>query len=231
MCTVVIRVPDDSGPVRVLAVRDEDPARPWLPLGAWWPEHPDVRGIKDQLAGGAWLAVDDDKLAVLLNRAGGSDVVPPASRGALVMGAMARQPLPDPLTTLGFNLVEATADGARITSWEGGSPRVTDLAPGTHMIAHDDVDDPATPRVAAWLDEFAAAPTDGDRWWEAWLDVLSGSAGMEATDDRAIVRDNRPHGFPTLTLLVCVVSLGPDGTDARMATLDRPGVWNDVTLD
>ena len=75
MCTVVVRVPEpDGGPVRLLAVRDEDPARPWRPLGPWWPEHPGVRGVRDDLAGGAWLAADDKRLAVLLNRAGGADV-------------------------------------------------------------------------------------------------------------------------------------------------------------
>ena len=230
MCTVVIRVPDGPGPVRVLAVRDEDPHRPWRPLGPWWSRQPQVRGIMDELAGGAWLAVDDSKVAVLLNRMGGSDVVPPASRGTLVMRAMSREPLPDPLTTLGFNLVEATAYGARVTSWEGGEPRVVELTPGTHMIAHDDVDDPTTPRVAAWLDAFAAAPTDGERWWQGWLDVVAASAAQDPTHDRAIVRDKRPHGFPTLSLLVCAVSLGPEGTDARMATLDHPGAWNDLEL-
>ena len=74
MCTVVIRVPEpDRGDVRILAVRDEDPGRPWLPLGAWWPEHPEVEGVMDQLAGGAWLAHDDRRLAVLLNRADALD--------------------------------------------------------------------------------------------------------------------------------------------------------------
>ena len=68
MCTVVIRVPTaGGGPVRVLAVRDEDPSRPWRPLGPWWPKLPQVRGVKDELAGGAWLAADDTRLAVLLN--------------------------------------------------------------------------------------------------------------------------------------------------------------------
>jgi len=47
MCTVVIRVPekpDDA--VQVLAVRDEDPARGWDPLGESWPEHPGIIGVR-----------------------------------------------------------------------------------------------------------------------------------------------------------------------------------------
>lgn len=231
MCTVVIRVPEPGqGDVRVLAVRDEDPTRSWRPLGQWWPERPGVEGILDELAGGAWLAHDGATLAVLLNRDGGSDVEVPASRGSLVLDAVAGAPLPEPLTTLGFNLVVADAEGVSVTSWEGGSPRVTRLRPGTHMIAHEDVDAPTTARIAAWLDAFSAAPTDADPWWGAWIDTLARTAGIDPIDDRAIVRDNRPHGFPTQTLLVCVATVGADGVSATMATLDEPGAWNDLAL-
>lgn len=231
MCTVVIRVPESADDdVRILAIRDEDPHRPWRPLGQWWPDRPGVTGVLDELAGGAWLAHDDERLAVLLNREGGSTVAVPASRGGLVLGSIAGDPLPDPLLTLGFNLVEADRGGVRITSWDGGVPRLTDLAPGTHMIAHDDVDDPATPRVAAWLADFAAASTDGDRWWEEWVAVLRRTAEIGPEDDRAIIRDNRPHGYPTLTLLVCAATIGATGVRATMATLDDPGAWNDVSL-
>lgn len=228
MCTVVIRIPEKGArDIRILAVRDEDPHRPWRPLGSWWPQHPGVSGIQDILAGGAWLAHTDDRVAVLLNRAGGADVPVPTSRGGLVLGSVTGVPLPDPLTTLGFNLVEAWADGARVTSWEGGRPRVTDLEPGTHMIAHEDVDAPTTARVAAWRQLFAATPTTGERWWDAWLHALGETARtVDAKDDRAIIRDNHPHGFPTLSLLVCVASVGPDGVETRMATLREPGHWN-----
>ena len=231
MCTVVIRVPEPGrGPVRILAIRDEDPLRPWRPLGQWWPALPQVEGILDESAGGAWLAHDDTRLAVLLNRDGGSDAASPTSRGSLVLDAVSGATLPDPLTTLGFNLVKASAEGVSITSWEGGAVRTVELAPGTHMMAHDDVDDPATARVSAWRHAFADAPTDGPNWWAPWLEVLRQSADLSPTDDRAIIRDNRPHGYPTKTLLVCAASLSSSGVDASMATLDTPGQWNDVTL-
>ena len=53
---------------------------------------------------------------------------------------------------------------------------------------------------------------------------LGGAALMVVP--RAIIRDNRPHGFPTLSLLVCVASVGRAGVEARMTTLERPGHWN-----
>lgn len=230
MCTVVVRVPEPgAGPVRLLAVRDEDPGRPWRPLGHWWREHPTMRGIQDQQAGGAWLATLGGRAAVLLNRDGGSTSPQPTSRGTLVTATVTGQPLPSPLTTLGFNLVDATLDRVRVTSWTGGHPRIEPLSPGTHMIAHDDVDDARTPRIQAWLGRFAEATTESGPWWLDWMDVLRDSARLAPTDDRAIVRDNRPQR-PTLTLLVCAVSVYADRTEAAMATLDRPGRWNPLSL-
>jgi hypothetical protein len=137
------------------------------------------------------------------------------------------------LTTLGFNLVQVTATGARVVSWEGGAPSVVDLLPGTHMIAHDDLDDPRTARIAAWRDAFTAASTSADtdgQWWGDWLAVLARSSQLGPTDDRAIIRDNRPHGYPTLSLLVSAASLTSKGVEVRMAALDEPGRWNDLTL-
>lgn len=167
---------------------------------------------------------------MLLNRDGGTTLAAPTSRGSLVLDAVAARPLPQPLTTLGFNLVTADADGVEVTSWSSGAPRTVTLGPGTHMIAHDDVDDPATARVAAWRDAFTAAPTDGDPWWRGWLDVLRTSASLEPTDDRAIIRDNRPHGLATLSLLVCAASVGRDGVQATMRALETPGQWNELGL-
>ena len=62
MCTVIVSVPNAPGaPTRLLAVRDEDPARPWNPLGAWWPERDDrIVGVRDVRAGGAWLAAQEN---------------------------------------------------------------------------------------------------------------------------------------------------------------------------
>jgi hypothetical protein len=101
------------------------------------------------------------------------------------------------------------------------------------MIAHDDLDDPRTARIAAWRDAFAAASTSADtdgHWWGDWLSVLARASELDPTDDRAIIRDNRPHGYPTLSLLVSVASLSNEGVEVRMAALDQPGRWNDLAL-
>ena len=236
MCTVVIRVPASADePTRVLAIRDEDPERPWNALGPWWPENEGVVGVRDARAGGAWLAADPEtrRLSVLLNRADvatrpESELI---SRGGIVLeSVLGRSPEGRP-PTHGFNLVEVRTDGSRVLTWDGEVLRTTDLAPGTHMIAHDDVDDPATPRIARWLGDFQAAPVgDGDRWWDAWLGVLRRSAELEPTDDRAIIRDNRPFGYPTLSLLACVASVSPDALEVAYGELAEPGHWDELDL-
>jgi len=238
MCTVVIRVPESPDePTRVLAVRDEDPARPWNPLGRWWPEaHDGVVGVRDVRAGGAWLAADPaaGRLAVLLNRADvdtrrESELV---SRGGLVLDAVAgRSPAGEP-PTHGFNLVEVDGGRARVLMWDGEALRTVELAPGTHMIAHDDVDDPATPRIARWLGEFQQAPpAAGEEWWMPWVEVLARSAELAPTDDDAIIRDNRPYGYPTLSLLACVAYVSPHDVDVHYGELTEPGRWGGLELD
>ncbi|MDY0909185.1 NRDE family protein [Microbacterium sp. CFBP9034] len=237
MCTVVIRVPASADePTRLLAVRDEDPARPWNPLGRWWPEpHDGVVGVRDVRAGGAWLAADPEahRLAVLLNRADvstrpESELV---SRGGIVLDSVdGRSPAAEPRTH-GFNLVEIDRGAARVLMWDGATLRAEDLAPGTHMIAHDDVDDPGTPRISRWIDEFrdASLPSSG-RWWGPWVDVLERSTELESTDDRAIIRDNRPYGYPTLSLLACVASVSRDGVEVSYGELREPGHWGGLDL-
>jgi hypothetical protein len=170
---------------------------------------------------------------VLLNRADASARPEQEllSRGGIVLeSVLGRSPEGEP-PTHGFNLVEVRADGSRVLTWDGEALRTIALAPGTHMIAHDDVDDPATPRIARWLGDFQGAPVgDGDRWWDAWLDVLRRSAELEPTDDRAIIRDNRPLGYPTLSLLACVASVSPDGIEVAYGELAEPGHWDELDL-
>ncbi|TDN92093.1 NRDE family protein [Microbacterium sp. BK668] len=252
MCTVIVHVPASVGePLRLLAVRDEDPARPWDAIGPWWPEtYPGVVGVRDVRAGGAWLAADPDegRLAVLLNRADVETIPDDAvrSRGGLVLESVAGRSPGEHPPTHGFNLVEVAGTRVSVTTWDGTDRRAVQLGPGTHMIAHDDVDDAATPRIARWLAPFteahtapatdASAPAVADLdepagtppgdWFAPWLALLEASADLPPTDDEAIIRDNRPHGYPTLSLLVCTATIGPDGVELAYGAFDEPGRWN-----
>lgn len=220
MCTVVIEVPQRAAdPVRMLAVRDEDPARPWDGPGEWWADRPGVVGVRDRRANGAWLAVSSaaGRLAVILNRGEpveAPDGSPLASRGAIVLDSVAGIPLRGRPRTAAFNLVEIEGGRATATSWDGVSVRRAALGPGVHMIAHHDVDDPRSARIVRWLPEFRAlAEEEGrrspfDEWSGRWIGLLGRSAELGPDDDRAIVRDNTPHGYPTRSLLVCVAEVG-----------------------
>lgn len=232
MCTVVIDAADAAS-VRLLAVRDEDPQREWDALGAWWPErYPGVIGIRDRRAGGAWLAANpaERRLAVLLNRADVLDL--PAdravSRGALALESVVGRSPAAPELMHGFNLLEVRPEGSRVLSWDGEALRATSIEPGTHMIAHDDLDDAATPRIAAWLPEFRAlGPTSESIDWRAdWVGMLAASAMLSPEDDRAIIRDNRPHGYPTQSLLYCTAAVTEAGVDVEYHALPTPAHWS-----
>lgn len=232
MCTVIIRVPDDPGDaVRVLAIRDEDPQRAWDPLGEWWLHtHPGVVGVRDARAGGAWLAAKSrpSRFAVLLNRADLSSRPESElhSRGSIVLDAVSGVLPTAPMATQGFNLVTVDDELAKVFTWDGAALTEAVLSPGTHMIAHDGINDENTPRIAQWLDQFRSAPLDADpTWWTSWVDVLDRSTALDSTDDRAIIRDNRPHGYPTLSLLACAASISAVGVAAHYGELAEPGQW------
>lgn len=230
MCTVVIDVAEPGGS-RLLAVRDEDPERAWDSLGPWWPEqYPGVNGIRDRRAGGAWLAVDAERhrLAVLLNRADVLDLPEDQvrTRGSLVLESVAGRSPEAPLAMHGFNLLEVSPDAARVLSWDGKTLTETPVPHGVHMIAHDDLDDPATARIARWLPEFQARPARANGWEKSWVDLLGASAALDPTDDAAIIRDNRPHGYPTQSLLYAVAEVGHYGVTIDESDLTTPGHWN-----
>lgn len=224
MCTAVIDV-TTAGTVRLLAVRDEDPARAWDAPGEWWPEHPGVVGVRDRRAGGAWLAVNpaERRLAVLLNRADSiglpEDLL--LSRGSLALDAVEGKPPAGSPRMHGFNLLDVNPDGARVLSWDGIELRTTTVPPGVHMIAHDDLDDAATPRIATWLPEFRSLRSHRDGT-SAWIAVLERSSTLAPEDDRALIRDNRPYGYSTQSLLYCTATVTAGGVDLGYRALPRP---------
>lgn len=241
MCTVVIEVPPslDTAPrgVRLLAVRDEEPSRPWDPPGEWWPrEHPGVIGVRDRQANGAWLAAHpaEQRLAVIVNRAPAAGSGRPQgpvtdlrSRGHIVLDAVVGIRPVDPPGTASFTLVTVEPTGATVTSWDGTQLRTQLLTPGIHMLAHHEVDDIThTPRIAAWLPDFRALTGLGAQWRDEWIALLGRTAQLPNSDDRAIIRDNTPHGYPTQSLLACLAEVGPQGMHLDTAVLTAAGTWS-----
>ncbi|MFC6235859.1 hypothetical protein ACFPZL_12280, partial [Leucobacter soli] len=182
------------------------------------------------------------RLSLVLNRAETSPLglpqgpSPAGSRGVLVLDEASGRTIPDPPGTANFNLVGLSRTGARVTSWDGTGYHRTDLEPGMHMIAHHDVDDAVrTPRIAHWLPAFReVAGLPDAEWREQWIGVLDESTRLAVDDDRAIIRDNRRHGYATLSLLVCLAELRPgatgdEGADGSLsidtAVLAEPAHW------
>lgn len=235
MCTVIVQVPESaSESVRLLAVRDEDPLRAWDPPGAWWPELPGVIGVRDRRAGGAWLATRDNGLSVLLNRAESTHSHLPAtsgllSRGAIVLDDVTGTPVPDPPQTASFNLISARPGTATVTSWDGETLQHLNLEPGMHMVAHHDADDPRSARIEKWLPEFTKLTSLGSDWRTGWVDLLARTTKLPVSDDRAIIRDNHTHGYPTASLLVCTAEIPSDPNahvQLESAILSGPAVWD-----
>lgn len=232
MCTLIVRVPDDEGqPVRLIAVRDEDPAREWNALGPWWPgSHPGAIGVQDARAGGAWLAAlpDEGRLAVLLNVGGPNPQPGLASRGEVVLDAVARI-APDPnRRTQPYALVTVAGSSVELTLSNGSTHKTQAIEPGVHMLVNSPIIDDATfARVERWLPEFRDATPEGepDNWFEGWIGVLERSAELAPTDDAAIIRDNRPYGIGTLSLLMCSATITPESALVDYVEFGEPGAW------
>lgn len=232
MCTVVVRVPAEaSRPTRVLAIRDEDPTRPWNPLGPWWPDtHPGVDGVRDERAGGAWLATlpDAGRLAVLLNVGGPRPTPRLASRGEVVLDAVCGRTAENSRRTQPYNLVGVTGSRVSLTLSDGAEFESQFLPPGVHMLVNSAIpNDMSFARVVRWLEEFrATAPGhDVSDWFGPWLGLLAHSTGLPPTDDAALIRDNRPWGIPTLSLLFCTATVTDSRVDATYVELAHPGHW------
>ncbi len=188
MCTVISLVrPGHAWPLLLAANRDERTDRAWDPPGAYWPGRPGLIAGRDQLGGGTWMALRGGVVAAVLNRPGSLGPEPgKRSRGALPLLALDHA---DPVAAVAgldaaeyrtFNMVVAGRDGAWFVRGEGaGRPQAVRLLPGLHMTTAHDPDDLASPRVAAHLPRFRAAPPPdpacGD--WQVWQALLADGSG------------------------------------------------------
>lgn len=227
MCTVVVRR-TAAGPAEVLAVRDEMTTREFDDPGRWWPEHPDVVGGRDRVAGGTWCATDVSTgvTALVLNRyheRPAADGAP--SRGVLpllaaVHGAgWAEHVRLDGMA--GFLLVLVTPD--RLTTWEhdGEGLVVTEHGEGTSVFTSGGPEDR---KGELWQGRFAAAAFP-----DRWRDLVHEQA--PAPEPEALVvrreRDGRVYG----TVFAETLDARPGRLRLQYSRTPWTGAWEAAAFD
>jgi uncharacterized protein with NRDE domain len=216
MCTVVLlRRPGHDWPLLLGANRDELISRPWLAPARHWPERRHVVAGIDQLAGGTWLALNDDGVcACILNRQ--NSLGPAAdkrSRGELPLEAVdhaeAREAAKalaalDPASYRSFNLIIADANNAywlRSTGEADSAIDVTDIPAGVSMITARDLNDPQSPRIQRHLSRFQTAPVpdpETDDWF-TWQGLLATRTTASNDDGRAAMNITTLGDFATVS--------------------------------
>ncbi len=191
MCTVIIlRRPGHEWPLILAANRDEMADRPWSPPGRHWPDRLDVVAGRDTVGGGSWLGMNDYAVvAAVMNRTGSLGPDPDKrSRGELVLEALDHADASAAAEALcqvnarayrPFNLVVADNRSAHWLKSTGTGPVAAWPIPaGINMLTAHDLNDTESPRVAAYLPRFRAAPAPdpGSDRWDVW-EMLLASAG------------------------------------------------------
>ncbi|MEU1286533.1 NRDE family protein [Kitasatospora sp. NPDC005856] len=248
--------PGAAVPVLLLSVRDEYLGRAWLPPDHHWPDRPELLGGLDLAAGGTWLAVDPGRrtAACLLN--GFGPLAPTdtrRTRGRLPLTAVREGGIGhlDPTPYDPFHLVLVRADGARVSSWDGGRLEERELPSGLSVVLNDGLEGLAAGRTtseriralmaaraahfrARFTAEARPEPTGegpAEAAWGGWLPIVAGD-GLAPDADAALVQrrdfgDGRLWGSSSISLL----ALGPDllryDFAAAPVTQDGPG-WRRV---
>lgn len=238
MCTLVIlRRPASPWPLLVAANRDEMAGRPWQAPGRHWPDRPEVVAGRDQLAGGSWLGLNDVGVtAAILNRVG---TLGPQqgkrSRGELVLEALDHNDAVEAAEALAhldgrayrpFNMVVADNRDAFWVRADGG-PRVAvhPIAAGLHLITALDLDDTASPRIAAYAPRFAHAalpdPATGD--WAAWAALMADTGNGADGEETPAMCFTRANGFGTVSSsLLALPEIGAETPPVWLFAADRP---------
>jgi hypothetical protein len=238
MCSVIILSrPEHDWPIIIAANRDEMHERPWDPPARHWSDRPEVVAGRDVLAGGSWLGINDFGLvAGILNRRNTLGPQPgKRSRGELVLEAldhadavMAAEALShlDGRAYRPFNMV--VADN-RDAFWlrADGTARVQahPIPAGLHMLTALELDDPASPRIAAFHPRFRTAatpaPEAGD--WAAWQALLADPGGGTAGEEMPAMCFLRPDGFGMVSgSLIALPAIGSEAKPHWLFAAGRP---------
>lgn len=238
MCTLVmLRRPQAEWPLIVAANRDEMEGRPWKPPGRHWPDRPEVVAGLDELAGGSWLGLNDvGVVAALLNRVG--TLGPQAgkrSRGELVLEALDHSDAVDAAEALShldgrayrpFNMVVAdNRDAYWIRADGSAAVTVFPIAEGLHVLTALELDDPASPRVAAYAPRFRAAPPPdpGTGDWRAWAELMADPGVGPDGEEVAAMCFRRDNGFGTVSSsLIGLPAMGADTPPVWLFAAGRP---------
>lgn len=252
MCSfVILRRPIHPWPVIIAANRDEMRDRSWLPPARHWPDRHEVVGGFDELAGGSWLALNDEGVvAAIMNRRGTlGPMEGKRSRGELVLEALDHADASDAAMALAelnalayrpFNMVVADNRDAYWIVNRGtgqGFVEVMPLPDGFSMICADDRNDPGNPRIRWYLPRFEAAPAPdpeaGD--WRAWEDLLNSREHSSEDGPAGAMRIETGSGFATTSSSLIALP-GPEQIGRRpvwrfteMRRHEEPE-WREVAL-
>ena len=239
MCTVLLRVaPGAPWPLLLGAVRDEFVDRPWDPPAAHW-DGPwaGLVGGRDLTAGGTWLALDPEAgaVAALLNGfrrdPPGAGEPPRPTRGTLALRILAGEGLPPVLDRYDrFHLLLATADGARLWSWDGDSLDDRHLDPGPHVIVNAGLnapEDPLVPHFTPLLAELPEPDGDLDGTWEAWRQLLLGD-GLAPDDERALLVRREIEGRTYGSTSASLVAVRPRRVRYEFTATPTEPAWSTV---
>ncbi len=225
MCTVIVlHRPGHTWPLLIAANRDERLDRAWDPPAAWWPDHPDIIGGRDRMAGGTWMTLGrHGVVAAVLNRPGS---LGPAdgkrSRGELPILATQAATAADATAGIAalpavewrpFNMVIADSRRAFFLRGLGAAhPEVVPLAEGVSMVTAHDPNDPTSPRTRRHLPRFRATPPPdpGLADWSAWERLLADSGYDPAIGPAETLNVPPTGGFGTVC--ASLLALGADGT-------------------
>ncbi|ABI62557.1 NRDE family protein [Granulibacter bethesdensis] len=219
MCTLVLlHRPGTDWPLLIAANRDERLARPWLPPARHWPDMA-VTGGLDTVAGGTWMAINDQGVvAAVLNRTGTlGPVAGKRSRGDLPILALHYRSAEEAVQAIaqldagawrGFHLVVADRSHAFCLIGKSlpGKPEVIPLKAGINMFTAHDPHHTPSPRAARFLPIFQtiAAPSLPD--WGAWPAIM---ANQDAPHESRICLPEK-NGYGTVCSSLLGVSSNND---------------------